>query len=57
MDEHDDDLTSEVIEDVEEETDSFPMTEDELEDEDDVDEGDANEDGEKNGFGEDESEL
>jgi len=33
MDEHDDDLTSEVTVDAEEETDSFPVTADELEDE------------------------
>lgn len=33
MDEHDDDLTSEVTEDAEEETDSFPVTADELVDE------------------------
>ena len=52
MDEHDDDLASEVIEDAEEETDSFPVTEEEFEDE---DKGD--EDEEENGFSEDESEL
>jgi hypothetical protein len=33
MDEHDDDLTSEVSEGADEEVDSFPVTADELEDE------------------------
>ena len=50
MDEHDDDLTSEVTEDAEEETDSFPVTADDLEDEQPGDEGEP-------GLSEDESEL
>jgi hypothetical protein len=50
VDEHDDDLTSEVTEDAEEETDSFPVTADELEDE---REGEAA----QPGINEDESEL
>ena len=50
MDEHDDDLTSEVIEGVNEEIDSFPVTADELEDERDGEE-------EEPGITEDESEL
>ena len=33
VEEHDDDLTSEVTEDAEEETESFPVTADDLEDE------------------------
>jgi hypothetical protein len=49
MDEHDDDLTSEVTEGAEEEIDSFPMTADELEDEPEAEE--------KPGSKEDESEL
>jgi hypothetical protein len=52
MDEHDDDLTSEVTEDAEEETDSFPVTAEEFEDEEDAE--DAEEDGR---ISEDESEL
>ena len=49
MGEHDDDLTSEVTEDVEDETDRFPVTADELEGE---DEGE-----EEPTIAEDESEL
>jgi hypothetical protein len=48
--EHDDDLTSEVTEDAEEETESFPVTADDLEDEREGEEEDA-------GISEDESEL
>ncbi len=52
MDEHDDDLASEVTEEAEEETESFPVTADELEA--DLDERDGEE---EDGIGEDESEL
>ncbi|HVH26058.1 MAG TPA: hypothetical protein VM818_04840 [Vicinamibacterales bacterium] len=57
MDEHDDDLTSEVLDDAEEETDSFPVTAEEFEDLDD-DEDDGKKDEEENRpISEDESEL
>ena len=52
MDEHDDDLTSEVTEDAEDETDRFPVTADELEGE-----GDGEEEEEEPAVSEDESEL
>jgi hypothetical protein len=50
MDEHDDDLMSEVTEGAEEETDDFPATADELEDKSEDDEEEA-------GAAEDESEI
>jgi hypothetical protein len=51
MDEHDDDLTSEIQDEATEETDTFPATADDLEDDDDTSDSDGLE------IDEDESEL